>query len=160
MSVLISDSFKIRESTSDEWENIQFSINSPGVPAGGTIGQVLAKNSATDYDTEWINLSGIPSGGATGQRLVKASGTDYDTVWQDIPSPALYFQNVAVSATTGDIATVTNSSIMSNYVLVECVFANPASITTDVTWTTSNGSLVLNGTCIAATTVNVVLVKT
>ena len=29
-----------------------------------------------------------------------------------------------------------------------------------VTWTTSSGSLVLNGTCTAATTVNIVLVKT
>jgi hypothetical protein len=25
-----------------------------GFPAGGTAGQVLAKNSATDYDTSWI----------------------------------------------------------------------------------------------------------
>jgi hypothetical protein len=25
------------------------------VPAGGTTGQILAKNSNTDYDTEWIN---------------------------------------------------------------------------------------------------------
>lgn len=55
MSVLISDSFKIRESTSSEWENIQFSINSPGVPVGGMAGQVLAKNSTTNYDTEWID---------------------------------------------------------------------------------------------------------
>lgn len=29
-----------------------------GVPAGGTTGQVLAKNSNTDYDTEWINQTG------------------------------------------------------------------------------------------------------
>lgn len=53
MSVLISDSFKIRENTSDEWENIQFSINSPGVPAGGQVEQFLVKNSNLDYDTKW-----------------------------------------------------------------------------------------------------------
>lgn len=53
MSVLISDSFKIRESTSDEWESIQFSINSPGVPTGGAAGQYLVKQSGTDYDTAW-----------------------------------------------------------------------------------------------------------
>ena len=29
-----------------------------GVPTGGTAGQVLAKASGTDYDTEWINQSG------------------------------------------------------------------------------------------------------
>lgn len=35
-----------------------------GVPSGGTTGQVLAKKSNTDYDTEWINNSG-GSGGTT-----------------------------------------------------------------------------------------------
>ena len=30
-----------------------------GVPTGGTTGQVLAKNSATDYDTEWIDAAGL-----------------------------------------------------------------------------------------------------
>ena len=34
----------------------------PGVPAGGTAGQVLAKKSGTDYDTEWVNQSGGSSG--------------------------------------------------------------------------------------------------
>lgn len=29
-----------------------------GIPAGGTAGQVLAKASGTDYDTEWVNQSG------------------------------------------------------------------------------------------------------
>lgn len=30
-----------------------------GVPAGGTTGQVLVKNSDTDFDTKWMNLSDI-----------------------------------------------------------------------------------------------------
>ena len=34
-----------------------------GIPAGGAAGQVLAKASGTDYDTEWINQSG--GGGGT-----------------------------------------------------------------------------------------------
>lgn len=33
-----------------------------GVPSGGTTGQVLAKNSSTNYDVEWINVAG--GGGA------------------------------------------------------------------------------------------------
>lgn len=39
-----------------------------GVPVGGTTGQVLAKNSATNYDTAWVNASGggVPYSGATG----------------------------------------------------------------------------------------------
>lgn len=33
-----------------------------GVPAGGTTGQVLAKSSATDYDTEWVDQAGGSGG--------------------------------------------------------------------------------------------------
>lgn len=72
---------------------------------------------------------------------------------------ALYFTSVAVNATTGDIATVSNAKITADHVLAEVTWANPSAITTDVTWTTASGSLVLNGTCTAATTANIVLVK-
>jgi hypothetical protein len=37
-----------------------------GVPVGGTTGQVLAKNSATNYDTEWVDVSGGAWGTITG----------------------------------------------------------------------------------------------
>jgi hypothetical protein len=36
--------------------------NGQGVPTGGTTGQILAKNSSTNYDTGWINA---PAGGST-----------------------------------------------------------------------------------------------
>lgn len=53
-----------------------------GIPAGGSNGQILAKNSATDYDVTWINNSGgVPSGGTTGQVLAKASNSDYAVEW-------------------------------------------------------------------------------
>lgn len=58
-----------------------------GVIAGGTINQLLAKASATDYDTQWVDApaasNGVPAGGTTGQRLAKASDTDYDQEWVD-----------------------------------------------------------------------------
>lgn len=72
---------------------------------------------------------------------------------------ALYFTAVAVAAATGDIATVSNAKITADHVVAEVTWANPSAITTDVTWTTANGSLVLNGTCTAATTAAIVLVK-
>lgn len=72
---------------------------------------------------------------------------------------ALYFTSVAVSATTGDIATLSNAKITADHVVAGCVFANPSAITTDVTWTTASGSLTLNGTCASATTANIVLGK-
>jgi hypothetical protein len=37
-----------------------------GVPAGGTTGQVLAKNSDTDYDTEWVDAAAGGGAGAWG----------------------------------------------------------------------------------------------
>jgi hypothetical protein len=43
-----------------------------GVPAGGGIGQVLAKKSSTDFDTEWVN----GGGGSGGGDMYKAT---YDT---------------------------------------------------------------------------------
>lgn len=46
--------------------------NGVGVPAGGTTGQVLAKNSNSDYDDHWINP---PSGGATGTAGGDLGGT-------------------------------------------------------------------------------------
>jgi hypothetical protein len=41
-----------------------------GVPVGGTSGQVLAKASATDYDTEWV----AASGGGIASTIVDAKG--------------------------------------------------------------------------------------
>lgn len=49
-------------------------VNSPGVPGapgqgvpvGGTTGQVLAKSSATNYDTAWVNVTGGAWGTITG----------------------------------------------------------------------------------------------
>jgi len=77
----------------------------------------------------------------------------------ELRNACLYLTAVAIAATTGDIATVSNAAITADHVVAEIVWANPSYITTDVTWTTSTGSLVLNGTCSAATTANIVLIK-
>ena len=73
---------------------------------------------------------------------------------------ALYYSGRACSATTGNFCTVSSADITANHVVAECTFSKPSAITTDVTWTTSSGSLVLNGTCSDATcTANIVLVE-
>src|SRR5690606_24569814 len=56
-----------------EWVNIH----------RGTSGQVLT---ATSTSVEWANSSSssLPSGGTTGQVLMKDSGTDFDTSWQTL----------------------------------------------------------------------------
>lgn len=52
--------------------DVNISQNVDAVPAGGTTGQVLAKNSNTDYDTEWVTGGG---GGGSGDM----TKTVYDT---------------------------------------------------------------------------------
>jgi hypothetical protein len=66
----------------------------PSTPSGGTTGQVLTKNSASDYDVAWVapqQVGGVPTGGSTGQVLTKNSNTSYDTAWvtptTDAPIP-------------------------------------------------------------------------
>ena len=71
----------------------------------------------------------------------------------------LFFENQSVSARTGDILTLNDSSITADHIVTECVWGNQSYITSDVTWTTSDGRLVLNGTCTTATTVTLTLVK-
>ena len=74
-------------------------------------------------------------------------------------SSNLYFTNIACSATTGDFATVSDPAITADHVVAELVFSNPNYVRTAVTWTTSNGSLVLNGRCWGSITASVVLIK-
>lgn len=47
----------------------------PGVPDGGTTGQVLAKVSNTDYDTDWVN----PTGGGANLGSLEVTGSRIST---------------------------------------------------------------------------------
>lgn len=96
---------------------------------------------------------------ASGGNIVIWTNAIQTTVGEEVANNCLYFNNVAVSVKTGDIATVANASITANHVVAECVWSNPSAITSDVTWTTEAGLITLNGTCSAATTVNLVLIK-
>ena len=90
-----------------------------GIPTGGTQGQVLTKNSPTDYDTIWVTPDynsnyNIPAGGNEGQFLGKVSATSGDIAWLDLPTstPASSLPSggnagqvlVKNSATTGDVS--------------------------------------------------------
>ena len=83
-----------------------------------------------------------------------AAGTNVvqTTVGDEMANNILYFA-------AADICTITDSRITADHVVTECVWASPSNITTDVSWTTSAGQLVLNGECSAATTVNITLAK-
>lgn len=57
------------------------SIDVSPLPVGGTTGQLLGKNSATNFDVSWKDNHDVISGGTTNQVLAKNSGTDYDLKW-------------------------------------------------------------------------------
>ena len=90
---------------------------------------------------------------------LKNNSNDIIDLQAEVENAVLYFTNIAVSATTGDIVSLSNARITTDHVVAECTFANSSYITSDVAWTTAAGSLVLNGTCTTATTVNILLVK-
>jgi hypothetical protein len=57
------------------------------LPVGGTAGQVLTKDSTTNFDTSWAAVpKELPAGGGVGQVLAKTSATDYAVAWQPIVS--------------------------------------------------------------------------
>lgn len=55
-----------------------------GLPAGGTTGQTLVKQTATDGDATWQTRGFVPTGGTTGQVLRKTSSTDHAAVFSDV----------------------------------------------------------------------------
>lgn len=55
----------------------------------------------------------LPQGGTQGQVLIKNSGTDYDTVWSNMPTPDLsnyYTKSQTDSAIASAITTALNGS--------------------------------------------------
>lgn len=66
------------------------------LPAGGSTGYILKKNSNTDYDAVWGEYEGrtsIPDGGTKGQILAKNSDSNGDVGWYspgNTPSSAWY----------------------------------------------------------------------
>lgn len=71
---------------------------------------------------------------------------------------ALYYVSQAVSvASNSEIFRITNSAITTDTVVIECTFANPNAISSNVTWTSYDGYISFVGTCTSATTANVTL---
>jgi hypothetical protein len=70
----------------------------PGVAPGGTTGQMLAKASATDYDTEWVDA---PAGGGGGADEVVISDTppsiDDSDMWIDTFDYTIYIADHLVT---------------------------------------------------------------
>lgn len=79
------------------------------LPPGGTNGQVLAKNSAEDFDVHWVYQQGgggsgrdVPEGGENGQVLTADGANGYD--WANLPEPREVPSTSGANA--GDVLTV------------------------------------------------------
>ena len=84
---------------SSTWEPV---LVGAGVPPGGTVGQVVAKASSTNYDTEWVNQSGGMSQATADTLYLSKTGDDVPTAeyvvraitaWGD-PSAESVFQHL------------------------------------------------------------------
>jgi hypothetical protein len=95
------------------------------LPAGGTTGQVLRKNSATDGDVAWGTVREVPVGGSAGQLLKKTTSADGDTSWTWLPSSTKVNVDGTFQATL-DIDSTPPVKIVS----VDADFAGPVSGTT------------------------------
>lgn len=82
------------------------------------------------------------------------------TIAEEIENKVLWLPGVTVSATTGSIVSVSDSRITTAHVLASCVFTSDSSITALSAWSTETaGTLTITGTCSAATTADILLVK-
>ena len=72
----------------------------PGVPVGGTAGQLLSKIDGTTNNTTWTN-NPIPTGGVAGQALLKTTNTGYDIQWYSPVPHGTIYQFGGATAPTG-----------------------------------------------------------
>lgn len=56
--------------------------------------------------------------------------------------------------------TISDARIKTTMRVVECTFGTPSAITSDISWTTSAGEIVLSGTASGSTTVDLILIQT
>ncbi len=89
-------------------------VGAPGVglPAGGTTGQVLAKNSGTDYDTEWISASGVGDLLAANNlsELTATAATARTNIGAEAAGAAAAAQSAAIAAAATDATTKANAA--------------------------------------------------
>ena len=84
--------------------------NGQGVPTGGTAGQILTKDSSTDYDTSWQDPTGAVDSvnGQTGVVVLNADDID-DTSTTHKFATASQLSNADTAVQPGDLAAVATS---------------------------------------------------
>lgn len=107
--------------TATQVMNTQVGPTGPGVAAGGTTGQLLAKASGTDYDTSWKTISGDITIDSSGVASIAANSVALGTDTTGNYMADVSVQNgLSVSHTPGEGSTATigvNNALMVNYLL-------------------------------------------
>lgn len=95
----------------------------------------------------------VHTAGSTGEAIAALQGS--------LNKEILYFPTQTIASTSGSsgqLLDLSNTNITTDHVLLEITFANPAVVTSDVSWNTDTaGHFKLNGTTTAATTANITL---
>lgn len=125
------------------------------LPNGGTTGQVLAKQSATDGDADWEDRMELVSSPSTNDILITdANGQAVDSGHKILNLKCLVLTSSSFSSLP---LTISNSYITSDHVVINSVLSNPSAQTGDWTVTTSSGSLTISGSISGSTTVTLYL---
>ena len=105
---------------------------------------------------ELLDIIGTDTLSTTAQTLTGAVN-ELDTDMES-KSSVTYFTSQTVSvASSAEILRITDTSITTDTVVLECVFDDPSYISGDVTWTSYAGYISFIGTCTVATTADVTL---
>lgn len=117
-----------------------------GVPAGGTTGQVLAKATGTDYDTEWVDQTGGGGtpGGSSGQVQYNNAGAFGGAAAMVYATSGVH---LLVSAQSASIVPVTCKAAASQ---TANIFACQNSSGTDLVYVDKDGALVITRDATAA----------
>ena len=103
----------------------------PGVPAGGTAGQVLAKINGTDYSTEWVEQTGGGTGASNwgdidfnGGDFDNVESNDYDNSEFILSSTLIDYPTIVVApATTNSLGETGQIAYDNDYVYI-CIATN------------------------------------
>lgn len=88
------------------------------------------------------------------------SGTNNITLTaSDVGAPTIPL-HLSVASFSSLPKTINDASITSTMRVIECVWGTPSAITSNISWTTSDGSLVLSGSMSGSTTADIVLIET
>lgn len=128
----------------------------------GTYAGKTHSHAAGDVTSGTFAAARLPDASSSSKGAMSAADKSKLDKMQDkvIRIPASGTMAVSAASSAANIASASDSRITANHEVVNAVISNPANQTSDWTVTTAAGSLTVNGTCFAATTLILYLART